>query len=190
VPLPAAEPGRIQAAAVAAVPVGAVQPVAVAMTNGRTVALRLEARQVYAHAAEDGRTAPLPPGEAARLAGGRRVPGAVRGGVVGAASGGALGAAGGAISGAIQGGVGLATAAGAAVGAFFGAVAGVLGGGRATPDVAGFTDRALQDATLAPGFSATGYVYYPAGTYRMLEILLTDDAGAVEWTEVTIDAAP
>lgn len=189
-PIPAAEPGRVRASAVAAASVGSVQPVAVAVTNGQAAVLHLDARQVYGHADGEARSAPLPPAEAARLAGGRRMPGAIRGGVTGAATGGLLGAAGGAISGAIQGGIGLAVAAGSAVGAFFGAVTGVLGGGGATPDVAGFEDRALHDAALASGFSATGYVYYPLGSYHSLEMLLTNDTGQVERIEIPIDAAP
>jgi hypothetical protein len=188
VPIPAAEPGQVRASAVAAASVGSVQAIAVAVTNGQAAPVHLDGRQVYGHADGEGRTAPLPPPEAARLAGGRRVPGALRAGVTGAATGGLLGAAGGAISGAILGGVGLATAAGSAVGAFFGAVAGIFGGGATAPDVEGFEDRALHDAVLAPGFSATGYVYYPRASYRSLEMLLTDDAGQVERIDIPIDA--
>jgi len=187
VSVPAPEAGRVRAAAVAAAPVGKVQPVAVGVTNGGAATLRLDVRQVYAHTARDERVAPLAPGEAARLAGGQRMPGAVRGGAVGAVTGGLLGATGGLISGAIQGGVGLAVAAGSAVGAFFGAITGALHGGGSAPDVGGFEDRALHDATLASSFSATGYVYYPRGAYRTLEVLLIDERGRVEKVDTPID---
>jgi hypothetical protein len=185
-PIPAAAAGEVRASAVAGEAVGSVQPIAIALTNGRATAVRLDVRQVYAHGDGDERTAPLPPPEAARLAGGHRMSGALRGGATGAATGTVLGAIGGAISGAITGGIGLAVAAGSAVGAFFGAIGGALGGGTTAPDVAGFEDRALPDATLAPGFSASGCVYYPLGAYRSVELLLTDDAGRVERLEVPI----
>ncbi len=189
VPVPTPEAGRVRAAAAAAAPVGQIQPIALAVTNGRPTPVQLDARQVYAHAGVD-RVAPQPPAEAARLAGGERLPGAVRAGAVGAVTGGVLGAVGGAIAGAIQGGIGLAVAAGSAVGAFFGAVAGVFSGGGSAPDIEGFEDRALHDATLAEGFSATGYVYYPAGTYDTLEILLRDDAGQVDRLTIPVATAP
>jgi len=189
VSIPEAQPGRVRATAVAVASTGSVQPIAVAVTNGEAELLHLDARQVYGHTDGEGRTAPLPPAEAAGLAAGHRAPAAVRGGVVGAATGGLLGAVGGAIAGAIQGGIGLAVAAGSAVGAFFGAVTGALGAGT-TPDVAGFENRALHDTGLAPGFSATGYVYYPRGVYRSLEILLTNDPGEVQRVEIPIEPAP
>jgi len=91
-------------------------------------------------------------------------------------TGGVLGAVGGAISGAIQGGIGTAVGAGAAVGVVLGAITGAIGGrGEPPPDVAGFTERALPSASLAPGLSATGYVYYPEGSYQAFELLLTED---------------
>jgi len=180
----------VRAVAVAAPPLGhgaaGVQPIAVAVTNGRRDPLRLDPRQVYAHRDVD-RVAPLPPAEAARRSGGRSAPRALERGAVGAVSGGLLGAAGGAISGAIQGGVALATAAGSAVGAFFGALGGVLYGGSRTADVAGFEERGLRDTALAPGFSARGYVYYPPGDYRTLELLLASPGGAVEPVVVPIE---
>jgi hypothetical protein len=56
-------------------------------------------------------------------------------------------------------------------------------------DVSGFTDRALPSTTLAPGFSVTGYVYYPAGTYTLMEILLRDErSDAVTQERVPIEA--
>ena len=168
-------------------PVGSVLPIAVAVTNGRETTMRLDARQIYAHVDGDERTAPVTPGEAARMAGGRSAPGPAKRVAVGAATGSVLGAAGGAISGAIQGGIGLATAAGSAVGAFFGILGGVLSGGQSAPDTAGFEDRALRDTTMTPQFSASGYVYFPPGAYRTLEILLTDDAGQVETIMVPIE---
>jgi len=190
--VPAPEPGLVRAVAIVARPLGGaagVQPIGVAVTNGRRESLRLGARQIYAHRDGD-RIPPLAPAEAAQRSGGRSAPRALEGGAVGAVTGGLLGAAGGAIAGAIQGGVALATAAGSAVGAFFGAIGGVLHGGGRTPDVAGFEARALHDTTLAPGFSASGWLYYPPGDYRTVELLLGGPGGTVEPLVVPVGRAP
>ena len=190
-PIPPAEAGQVRVAAVAGDAVRDVQPIAIAVTNGRDRPVYFYATQVYAHR-EDGdeRTAPVVPAEAARLAGGKRAPGeAAKNAAVGAATGSVLGAAGGAISGAIQGGVGLATGAGAAVGAFFGILGGLWHGGQAQPDVEGFESRALHDQTMPPRFSATGYVYFPKGTYRTIEVLLVDDAEHVHTLTVPVETA-
>jgi hypothetical protein len=164
--------GKLAVAAMAGDQMDEVQPVAVAVTNGGSTAVPLDARQVFAVMPAGERVAPLPPADAARRAGGARLPGAVTAGAKGAVGGGLLGAIGGAIAGAIQGGISGAVAAGAAVGAALGTITGVLTGGREQPDVAGFTERALRDSTLAPGTSATGWVYYPAATYDAIEVVV------------------
>jgi len=92
------------------------------------------------------------------------------------------------IVGAVSGGVGLGAAVGAAVSGLFGAISGASGKA-SEPDVAGFEDRALHAAVLAPTFSATGYLYYPLGTYASLEILLLSDDGEVV-EPVTVDFPP
>jgi hypothetical protein len=174
--LPAPEPGALRVRAAAASGLGSVQPIAVAVTNGRPRPVRIDPRQVFALAATGERVPPLPPGDAARHAGGR-VPGALKGGAVGAATGGALGALGGVIAGAIQGGIGMAAAIGSAVGAGVGAVTGAIGGARdgGGERVAAFQERALPASALATGMSATGYVYYPAGTYREVELITVEE---------------
>jgi hypothetical protein len=188
VALPPAATGEVSAAAMAVEPLGEVRPIAVALTNGHTDLRQLDARQVFAQPADGARVAPLAPSEAARRAGGRTVPGDVRRGATGAVKGGVISALGGLISGAIQGGIGAASAVGAAVGAAVGGVTGALGGGSG-PDVAGFEDRALPSMTLAPGFSATGWVYYPPGDYQTLDILLLDEHGEVETVVVRVGEA-
>jgi hypothetical protein len=177
VPVPPAADDRVRVAARLADPVRDVQPVAVAVTNGRRETLHLDPRQLFAVTPAGDRIAPLPPGEAARRAGGERLPGAVRAGARGAVGGSLLGALGGAISGAIQGGISAAVAAGAAVGAALGAITGVIGGAHGgAPDVAGFSERALPGGPLPSGTSVTGFAYYPAGTYDSLELVLPGDA--------------
>lgn len=180
VPVPPPTPGRVTAVAVEIERVGDVQPIAVAITNGRDSRVRVDPRQIFAPGRGWDRIAPLPPPEAARLAGGAHLPGAVRGAATGVVSGGLFGALGGAIAGAIQGGIGAAVAAGSAVGAVIGGITGAIGGGHApAPDVAGFEDRALRAGVLEPGFSTSGYVYYPAWTYRTLELLVSDERQGV-----------
>jgi hypothetical protein len=193
-PAPLAGPGEVRVVAEARERVGDVLPIAVAVTSAYPGTLQLDVRQVYAHEGAD--TGPrfpsMPPTEAARLAGGRRLPGAVRGAAGSVVGGAALGSLGGAISGAIQGGIGGAVAAGAAVGAALGLITGgVMGWHEPPPDVAGFTDRALQDTALRSGFSATGYVYFAPGTYRTLEVVLASESGEAVLTRiVAIDPAP
>ena len=188
--VPAPQPGRLSMVARAGPAIAAVRPIAVAVTNGRAEPFQLDARQIYAHGEREERVAPLPPAEAARRADGRRLPGPVKAGAAGAITGGALGAVSGAITGAIRGGIGAAVAAGSAAGAALGAITGVLWGRRDEPDVAGFEARALQSGSLVPGASATGYVYYPAGTYRSLEILVADErAGAPHFERLEVEQA-
>jgi len=192
VAIPPLDRGVLVTAARSVDPVGDVQPIAVAMTNGQDGTLRFDATQAYAHDAGGGRVAPLPPGEAARRAGGRSLPGSVEGAAAGAARGGVMGGLGSAINGlvmgAVAGGVGVASAAGAAVGAVMGAVTGASSAGAA--DVAGFEDRALKSTPLAPTFSATGYLYYPRAPYGSLEILLTHEDGQVEAVTVPLTPEP
>jgi hypothetical protein len=181
---PTPEPGKVLVTAKAEEAIGGTQPIGVAVTNGLDAAVRVDPTQVFAHAADahdgaptDGRVLPVVPAEAARLAGSHGWPGAARGAAVGAAGGGLLGAIGGAIAGAIQGGIGLAVAAGTAVGATIGAITGGVGSGEDVPDVAAFEVRALHDTTLAAGGSTSGFVYFPAGRYDRVEVLLRDEDG-------------
>jgi len=167
---------KVSVRVVAARPIGPVQPVAVAVTNGLGESVRVDPRQAYATNPSGERIAPLPPGEAARLGKGRPLPGSLRGAGKGVVTGGLLGAVGGAIGGAITGGIGTAVAAGAAVGAALGGITGAIGGGgEPPPDVAGYAERGLPSTSLAPGLSATGYVYYPEGRYETLELLLSEE---------------
>src|SRR5262245_10235031 len=161
VKLPVSMPERGEVGVVTQViePLGDVQPIAIAITNGHDEAVRIDPAQAFAHASGAGRTASLPPGEAARQAGGHTLPGAISEGAAGAARGGAMGAIGSAVNGvilgAVSGGVGIATAAGAAVGGVAGAISGASGTAQPA-DVQGFEERALHETSLAPTFSATG----------------------------------
>ena len=182
---PSPETDRVQAVAEAAPRAGGVQPVALAVSSGVPAPLRLDPTQVYAHLGDgdDARVMPLPPSEAARLAGGADAPGRLTSAAKGTVVGGAVGAASGAVWGAIfSGAAGAGAAAGAAAGAVGGLLSGVIfGGGGSSADVAGFTDRGLPAATLEQGMSQTGYVYFPAGAaYQTLEVLLGKGDGTSE----------
>jgi hypothetical protein len=189
--VPTPESGRVSVRATAAAPVGQVQPIAVAVTNGQATTLRLDPRQVYASADGTERVAPLTPGEAAEQSGGKRAPGTVKRAAKGVAGGGVLGAIGGAVSGAIWGSAGIGAAAGAAGGAAVGLVTSFFtGGSEPQIDATEYQDRGLQGTTLGPDFSATGYVYFPAGTYQTLELLLTEEgSGTVVQERVAIAPA-
>jgi hypothetical protein len=189
VPVPAPDPTQVTAGSMALDALGDVQPIAVALTNGTNGRLVLDVKQAYAHGADGARIAPLTPAEAARQTGGRSLPGAVERGAVQAAKGGFSGALGAviqaAIGGAVAGGIGIAAATAAALGAVFGAIGGVTSDGPA-PDIAGFEQRALASTTLAPSFSANGYLYYPLGAYQTVELLLTRPDGTVEPVVITV----
>ncbi|HZR84304.1 MAG TPA: hypothetical protein VFD92_24615 [Candidatus Binatia bacterium] len=184
-PLPVAAPGEVQIAARGFEPAGDVRIVEVAVTSEHPEALTLDRRQVFARVGDPtsgvpGRVAPLTPPEAARLAGSEGLPGAARASAAGAAEGGLRGAATGAVTGGGTGG---------AIGAAVGAIGGIFRGAQPTPpDVAGFEDRALPaTTTLRPGLSATGLVYFPAGDYGSLEVLLV---GEHEIVRLAVPIAP
>lgn len=189
---PAPEPDRVQAVAEAAPRTGGVQPVALAVSSGVPAPLRLDPTQVYAHLGDgdDARVAPLPPSEAARLAGGADAPGRLTQAAKSTVVGSAVGAASGAVWGAIfSGAAGAGAAAGAAAGAVGGVLGGLIFGGGSGPDVGGFTDRGLPASTLEQGMSQTGYVYFPAGaTYQTLEVVLGKGDGTSE--RVLVPVAP
>ena len=178
VDLPPVEANEVRAIVRPVDVVGDIRPLAVAITNGRTTPLTLNPVQIFAlPVAADGseapRVAPIVPAEAARQAGGDRLPGAVKGSVKGATTGGVSGAVNGAISGALGGAAGGAAGVGAVLGAAMGAINGALGGAETPADVEGFSSRALQPTVLQSGFSATGYVYFPKADYPQVEILLS-----------------
>jgi hypothetical protein len=61
--------------------------------------------------------------------------------------------------------------------------------GSAQPIAVAITNG-TDEALLEKGFSATGYVYFPAGTYRTLEVLLAEASGAARSEQVAIGEAP
>ncbi|MEW6270055.1 MAG: hypothetical protein AB1689_12250, partial [Thermodesulfobacteriota bacterium] len=69
---------------------------------------------------------------------------------------------------------------GGAIGAAVGAIGGIFRGMQEPPpDVAGFEDRALPGTVLRPGVSETGLVYFPAGDYSEIELILVGEREVV-----------
>jgi hypothetical protein len=160
-------------------PVGGVVPVFVAVTNGDEVVRDLVPQQVYAITEDGHRVAAIPPGEAARMAGGaKELTGILESGAIGAGAGGALGAGLGAIIGAATRDVPGSTILGGALGAGFGAFEGAPAGQSAAQRQANqqLEALALRPARLNPNFSASGYVFFPTGKYAWVEVLLVNGA--------------
>lgn len=156
--------------------IGGVTPVYVAISNGDQTARRVVPRQIFA-VSNAGRVAAIPPGEAARLAGGaKELVGALESGAASAAAGGALGAGVGALAGAFEGGARPAALLGGAVGAGVGAFEGAPRGAAAARRQANqqLKSLALRPARLDYNFSASGYVFFPAGNYNWVEVLLVN----------------
>ncbi len=155
--------------------VGDVVPVNISVANGTDISRAIIANQVFAINESGERVAPLPPGEAARQAGGaKELSGAVSSGAFSAVAAGALGAGVGAAVGAVTGGVGT----GAMVGTAIGAGAGVFQGAQRGQDRArGDADQqlgalALPSQDVAHNFTVSGYVFFPKGDYREIEVLM------------------
>jgi hypothetical protein len=159
-------------------PIGGLIPVFVSVANGDEVARQLVPQQVYAITLNGDRVAPIPPGEAARMAGGaNELTGILESGAIGAGTGGVLGAGLGAVAGAATGGVASATALGGAIGAGFGAFESAPAGQTAAQRQASqqLDALALRPTRLGNNFTASGYVFFPAGTYSFVQVLLVND---------------
>jgi hypothetical protein len=163
--------------------VGGITPVYITITNGGQVPRRVVPREIFA-VSSAGRSAAIPPGEAARLAGGaKELAGVLESGAVSGVAGGALGAGVGALAGAFEGGVKPGALIGSAVGAGWGAFEGAPRGAAAARRQANQQLRALalRPAQLNHDFSASGYVFFPAGNYNWVEVLLVNvETGSTE----------
>jgi len=172
------EAGQLSVAMQPANAVGEVQPVYVSIANGTDIPRAVVPSQIFALDEQGQRIAPLPPGEAARQAGGT--------GELKAAL--ASGAASGAITGALGAGVGAVAgslihsgAAGAAIGSAIGAGEGAMQGAFAGPNKANqqakdqVTALALEKGDVRNNFTVSGYVFFPKGDYKQLQLLLVDN---------------
>ncbi len=178
------EQGRVAVSVAAAPTVGEVTPVYVSIANGTDAPRSVVPSQIFALNDAGERVAPLPPGEAARQAGGsKELEGAVKSAAVSGVGGAAVGAAAGAIAGAAgnAGNWGFGSpGAGALVGTAFGSAWGVFSGaekGQSKADQQ--ANQQLEAVSLKPeevrkDFTVSGYVYFPKGQYNQVEMLLVD----------------
>jgi hypothetical protein len=155
--------------------VGDVTPVNVSVANGTDISRTLVPNQIFAINQSGQRVAPLPPGEAARQAGGAgELKAALTSGAVSGAAGGALGAALGALVGAFTGGIGPSAIIGAAIGAGSGMFSGAeRGQDRADQQAtAQLGSLALTQQDVAHNFTVGGYVFFPKGEYQQIQVLM------------------
>ncbi len=167
--------GLVSVAVNQAPAVGKVIPVNVSVANGTEFTRTVVPSQIFAINQSGERVAPLPPGEAARQAGGAgELKSAIESGTVSGAAGGALGAGLGAAVGAVTGGVG----PGAITGAAFGAGWGIFNGAERGQDradqqaAAQLGPLALAQQNVAHNFTASGYVFFPKGQYQQIQLLM------------------
>ena len=167
--------------------VGDVQPVFVSIANGTDLPRSVVPSQVFALNEDGDRVAPLPPGEAARQAGNaNELTGVMESSAVGGALEGAIGAGVGAIVGSVVPrrsdfflgvhGAGSGAAVGGAIGAGHGLIGGA-GRGQSRADQQASQQLgavALTPAEVRRDFTVSGYVFFPKGDYKQLQVLLVD----------------
>jgi hypothetical protein len=172
------EPGRLSVATQPGDRIGDVQPVYVSIANGSDVPRAVVPSQIFALDANGQRTAPLPPGEAARQAGGA---GELKAGLKSAAASGAILGTLGAGIGAIVGSLIHSGATGAVIGGAVGGGEGIMNGAFAGPSKADQQANeqmgalALQGGDVRNNFTVSGYVFFPKGEYQQIQLLLVDN---------------
>ena len=175
------QPGQLNVTTQPSHSIGDVQPLYVSVANGSNVPRSIVPSQIFALDDSGARVAPLPPGEAAREAGGSgELKAALTSGAVGGVAEGALGAGLGAIIGSVVNGFsGLSGAgSGAIVGGALGGGAGIVHGVQRGSDKADqqanqqLQALALQGGEVRHDFTLSGYVFFPKGSYHEVEFLL------------------
>jgi len=157
--------------------IGDVEPVYVSVANGTDEPRAIVPSQIFAINDVGERVAPLSPGEAARQAGGAgELKAALSSAAVSGVAAGAVGAGLGALAGAGLSGWGTGALVGTAVGAGSGMLSGATQGQtkadlQATEQLEGV---ALQEEDVRRNFTVSGYVFFPKGTYRELEMVLVN----------------
>ncbi len=167
--------GELTVAVDQAPSVGEVTPVNVSVANGTDITRSVIPNQIFAINDSGQRVAPLPPGEAARQAGGAdELKDALKSGAVSGVAGGALGAGLGAAVGAVTGGIGPGAIIGAATGAGWGIFSGAGRGQDRANQQAGaqLGSLALPQQDVAHNFTVSGYVFFPKGDYQQIQVLM------------------
>jgi hypothetical protein len=181
------EPGQLSVTIQPVDTVGDVQPVYISIANGTDIPRAIVPSQIFALDEQGQRTAPLPPGEAAREVGGaRELKAALESGAASGAVAGALGAGIGAIAGSLI----HSGAPGAVIGGAFGAGTGAMEGAFAGSSRAHQQANEQMGALALPredvrnNFTVSGYVFFPKGDYKQLQLLLVDrETGNTEVVE-------
>jgi hypothetical protein len=159
-------------------PIGDVLPIYVSVANGTDSPRAIVPSQIFALNDAGSRVAPLPPAEAARQAGGA---GELRAALLSAgASGlveGAIGAGIGAIAGSLISSGATGAALGGAIGGGSGAISGAMSGPAKADAQANtqLTALALPAQDVRRDFTVSGYVFFPKGDYKRIQMLLVDD---------------
>jgi hypothetical protein len=184
--------GELVISVQAAKSVGEVVPVYVSVANGTDSAHDIVPSQVFALNEVGERVAAIPPEEAARQAGNaKELQGAMQSGAISGVGGAALGAAAGAIAGVggnSGGGWGFSSpSSGALFGTGFGGAWGVFSGAQAGQSKADqqanqqIAALALKPEDVRHAFVVSGYVFFPKGSYRQVEMVLVDrESGVTE----------
>jgi hypothetical protein len=172
--------------------VGEVVPVFVSVANGTDDTRTVVPGQVFALNDVGERIAPLPPGEAARQAGNaKELQGAMQSGAISGVGGGAVGAAAGAIAGAAGNSgngwgfdsPGSGALFGTGVGAAWGVFSGAEKGQTKADEQANqqIEALALKPDDVRQNFVVSGYVFFPKGSYKQIEMVLVDrESGVTE----------
>jgi len=176
--------GELAMSATAAPDVGDVIPVYVSVASGNDDPHAVVPTQVFAVNDSGQHVAPLAPAEAARQAGSaKELSSAVQSAAIGGAGGAALGAATGAVAGVAgnAGDLGFGSAgAGALIGAAFGGAYGLISGAQKGQSLADDQANkqigavALKPEEVRKDFRVSGYVFFPKGKYKTVEMLLVN----------------
>jgi hypothetical protein len=170
--------GHLTVTSAAGKPIGDVLPVFVSIANGTDSPRAVVPSQIFALDDAGSRIASLPPAEAAREAGGANE---LRAALASAGASGVVEGAVGAGIGAIAGSLLHSGATGAALGGAIGAGSGALHGATAGPAKADAqANRQLSALAMRPqdvrrNFTVSGYVFFPKGDYKRIQLLLVDD---------------
>ena len=157
--------------------IGEVQPVYVSIANGTDTPRTVVPDQIFALNDDGSRIAPLPPSEAARKAGGSgELKAALLSGAASSAILGAVGTGVGAIAGSLIHSGASGAGIGAAIGAGYGGLQGVSEGPSRAREQANqqLAALALQHQEVRRDFTASGYVFFPKGDYKEIQLLLVD----------------
>ena len=157
--------------------VGDVTPVYVSVANGTDDVRSIVPSQVFALNENGERIAPIPPGEAARQSGNaEELKASIASSVLSGALAGGVGAGLGAAAGSAFGAVGQGSIVGAATGAGWGMFRGAERGQSKADEQAAMQieSLSLKPEDVRKGFTVSGYVFFPKGTYSQVEMLMVD----------------